>query len=83
MEDRCQDWSDIAQHEREELTFNEPESEASRQLSFDEKYSIDRIFNPDQNGRPKIVVSVVDSGSGISLNQRLNLFKLLGGHSLS
>lgn len=47
-------------------------------MEFDHKYSMDKIFTRDLNGRNQIIVSVIDSGVGISQENRTKLFKLFG-----
>ena len=36
------------------------------------------MFQPEKNGRIKLVISVIDSGIGISGENQRNLFKLFG-----
>ena len=36
------------------------------------------VFKPEADGRDKIVISVVDSGVGISKSDKVKLFKLFG-----
>lgn len=36
------------------------------------------MFKPEQDGRDKIVISVIDSGIGLSKNDKAKLFKLFG-----
>lgn len=50
----------------------------SQQMRFDEQYSIKQVFKPEEDGRDKLVISVVDSGIGISRKDKLKLFKLFG-----
>lgn len=37
-----------------------------------------QVFRPEADGRDKIVISVVDSGVGISKSDKVKLFKLFG-----
>lgn len=37
-----------------------------------------KVFKPEADGRDKIVISVVDSGVGISKSDKVKLFKLFG-----
>ena len=44
-------------------------------MRFDEQYSIKQVFKPEEDGRDKLVISVVDSGIGISRKDKLKLLK--------
>ena len=53
----------------------------SEQFKFEEQYSLAQVFKPEEDGRDKIVISVIDSGIGISKNDKAKLFKLFGALS--
>lgn len=49
----------------------------SEQLIFEEQFSLSQVFKPEED-RDKIVVSVIDSGIGMSVKDKIKLFKLFG-----
>lgn len=71
---------DLVESQSVDITISatEDQNTYSEQFKFEEQYSLSQVFKPEQDGRDKIVISVIDSGIGISKNDKAKLFKLFG-----
>jgi signal transduction histidine kinase len=61
-----------------DLSISATESADSEKFRFEEQYSLAQVFKPEDDGRDKIVISVIDSGIGMSKSDKAKLFKLFG-----
>lgn len=69
---------DLAESQSMSLSNSVTESADSDRFRFEEQYSLAQVFKPEDDGRDKIVVSVIDSGIGMSKSDKAKLFKLFG-----